>query len=380
MKILFIVRTYCAPDIRVERMTRSLTTEGYEVETFCLHRDDLPREQKWDGGLIRRIINVPESKGRHMVVKLLSVICFTWHVLHRGRRFNIVHCNDLDMLPLGILLKWCTFGRVGVIYDAHEYETEKYHRNGLKKQMAKFLEKLFIPFADHVITVSEAIADEYKRLYPRLSRPNVILNCPPFRDIESKDLFRKNLSLTKDQIIFLYQGGLFPNRGIEMIVDAFHNMTDKSKVIIFMGFGPMENYLRLIAEKEPNIFFHPAVTTNVLPDYTASADVGIIYYQNTCLNHYYCSPNKLFEYIMAGLPIIASDLYELRRILQSNHNGTVVANVDNGELPRVISIYDRKTIKKQSEQSIKLRHNYSWEQQESKLIMLYNKMGENLKS
>jgi hypothetical protein len=129
-KILCIVRTYCAPDVRVEKITKSLTEYDYDVTTFCLWDKSLPRQQVWDGGKIERIVHSP-IKNKSMVNKVFSIFYFFFITLFKGRLFDAVHCNDLDMLPIGVFLKWLSFGRIKVIYDAHEYETERFHHDGL---------------------------------------------------------------------------------------------------------------------------------------------------------------------------------------------------------------------------------------------------------
>ena len=72
-----------------------------------------------------------------------------------------------------------------------------------------------------------------------------------------------------------------------------------------------------------NIYFHKAVSPDVLLDYTSSADFGISTIEDSCLSYRYCLPNKMFEYLMAGIPVIVSNLYEMKRLVESNMVGTV---------------------------------------------------------
>jgi glycosyltransferase involved in cell wall biosynthesis len=113
--------------------------------------------------------------------------------------------------------------------------------------------------------------------------------------------------------IFLYQGGLGKGRGIEILLSAFVKNSNLTQAIIFMGYGPLEKEITLLAEEHENVFFHHAVSQSDLLSFTSSADVGVLFYENNCLNHYYCSPNKMFEYLMAGIPVITSNLFEIKK-------------------------------------------------------------------
>ena len=90
-----------------------------------------------------------------------------------------------------------------------------------------------------------------------------------------------------------------------------------------MGYGTLENLIQKISKEYKNIYFHKAVSPDVLLDYTSSADFGISTIEDSCLSYRYCLPNKMFEYLMAGIPVIVSNLYEMKRLVESNMVGTV---------------------------------------------------------
>jgi glycosyltransferase involved in cell wall biosynthesis len=229
---------------------------------------------------------------------------------------------------------------------------------------------LTIKKADAVISVSDSIADEYAKNYG-IRKPSLVLNTPYLTRIEKKDYFRKRFALSSDTRIFLYQGGLSRGRGIEILIDAF-SAVEPNSVIVFMGYGPLEQMVRAKAEEHSRIFFHEAVSPAVLLDYTCSADYGILFYENTCLNHYYCSPNKMFEYIMAELPVIVSNLYEMKRIVQSCGIGVVAkenTSTSLGEAVNLIATLDCETMKRNI---VDLKLKYNWEEQEKELLRVYN--------
>ncbi|GAG81946.1 unnamed protein product, partial [marine sediment metagenome] len=160
------------------------------------------------------------------------------------------------------------------------------------------VEKTLIRFVDATITVSNSIAEAYAKRY-RISKPALVLNCPPHTIVKKNNKFREKFGIPESKMIFLYQGGLSHGRGIEMLLEAFQRIDQNRVVLILMGYGPLEEKIKKISNQSSNIFLHPAVSPEELWEYTGSADIGVVAMKNTCLNHYYCLPNKFFEYAMA---------------------------------------------------------------------------------
>jgi glycosyltransferase involved in cell wall biosynthesis len=185
-----------------------------------------------------------------------------------------------------------------------------------------WLEDCLIHCADQFITFSDSIANEYSRLYAT-QEPHLILNCPVFVEQPKYNLFRENLFIGADQTIFLYQGGLSPGRGIELLLKAFSTLDTDKNVLVCMGSGSLEGLVREKSKEYRDIFFHEAVDHDILLRFTASADYGILFYEDACLNHRYCSPNKIFEYLMAGLPVLTSNLFEMKRLVETEAVGIV---------------------------------------------------------
>ncbi|MBF4323133.1 glycosyltransferase, partial [Vibrio anguillarum] len=206
--------------------------------------------------------------------------------------------------------------KVKLVYDAHELETEKNGLNGFRQRISKYIESLFIRSCDLIIVVGENIADWYANAY-KIERPLVVKNSPRFRLQAKKNLFRERLGILPNQKILLYQGGLMKGRGVQLILDAFKERKDSHVVAVFMGYGDLTTEVEQAAKNHQNIFYFPAVSPNVVLDYTASADIGISLIENTCLSYYFCMPNKLFEYAMAGIPVIVSDMKEMAEAVQA---------------------------------------------------------------
>ena len=93
-----------------------------------------------------------------------------------------------------------------------------------------------------------------------------------------------------------------------------------------MGYGEFESKIQSLSKSYNNIFFHEAVSPDVVLNYTASADVGIALIENTCLSYNFCMPNKLFEYAMSGLPVIVSDMIEMSNFVKTHQMGITIMN------------------------------------------------------
>ena len=403
-KVISIVLNPFTNDSRVLKENITLLNAGYDVEILALFKDGIDglKEQEDVQGInVRRLRRNPmtniktkttqkeniKNEGRikwfvrvtfniiKKVLKLFGVNLSLYKLFiqfaKEAKGADIIHCNDLYTLPMGVIVKKFYNKDVKIVYDAHEFETEVNGLKGRKKLFKKILEKLTISYADKVITVSDAIANEYAKMY-NIEKPALVLNTPNYQKIDKKNIFREELGIKDNQTIFLYQGGFSKNRGIEILVDTFKNIKDPNSVIIFMGYGPLEDFVQESAKEYNNIYFYPAVTPDVLLDYTCSADFGILFYENNCLNHYYCSPNKMFEYLMAEIPVIASSLYEMKRLVENNSIG-IVANENTSEgLQDAIEnavVLDKVVLQENIQ---KVKKVYNWEEQEKVLLDVYN--------
>lgn len=281
---------------------------------------------------------------------------------------GVINIHTLGLLPLGLILK-ILFG-VKLVYDAHELETEKNGLAGIRKSTFKWLESKLINYCNLVIVVSDSIADWYQQTY-NIKRPVVVKNSPNFRDFKRKNLFRDELGIDKEQTILLYQGGLVKGRGIELILDAFKHREDTEIVAVFMGYGELEDEIKAASLRYSNIYYYPAVSPKVVLDYTTSADIGIHLIQNSCLNHFYCLPNKFFEYAMAGLPIIVSNMKEMERYVIDGGFGEVLTGFSSKEINRAIDKLVNQDLEMLSKNAFMFAKNNSWEYQENEMLIAY---------
>lgn len=315
------------------------------------------------------------SKG--FSVQVVKYIEFTFRIFlfYRSKDIGLVNVHHLSLLPLGCLLKFGCGAKL--IYDTHELETERNGLKGIRQKLAKFVELFFIKKVDLVFVVSENTADWYEQNYA-IKRPTVVMNAPRLISVKKNNYFREHFRLRPDQKIVLYQGGLAPGRGIEEIIAAFSARRDDAVVVIFMGYGPLDELILSETKKSDKVYFHPAVSPNELLKYTVSADYGLCLIQNTCKSYFYCMPNKLFEYLMTGLPVLVSNMKEMREFVEKNEVGFVAMDSGVGSINNAIDEILAADLFKFQKNAKSASIKHSWEVQEKKMIadyqMLLNKI------
>ncbi len=371
MKIANLVFNNFTSDSRVLKESISLANGGFEVEVIAHGDRGLDKFEKEKNFTIRRFSYLNRDESKSILSKLGAYLNYLRLSAKHCKTFDIIHCNDLDTLALAFIVKTFYNKQIKVVYDAHEHETERHHQSDFDKKILKIVERFLLKYVDKTITVSEPIADEYAKLY-NIERPIVIYNTPEKIDIEKKDIFREKFNIPKEHIIFLYQGGLQPRRGI---LEFFNLIRGKEGVsYVIMGFGHLKDEILELTKTESNLYFHDAVSPDVLLDYTSSADIGVCIEENLCKSWDMGLPNKMFEYYMVGLPIVVSGLQELKRFVIENQTGFVIEDIFDQEefdrlLPTILEKYREKY--KNIE---KVKNIYNWQNQEKKLLKLYGEL------
>ena len=376
MNILHISLTNFMNESRVLKEARSsLKADSVEfIYIAALHEEPLSEYEKIDDYIIlKRFSLSSRALSKILFAQVLKYIEFFFRIFYVYRSKNIglvtVHC--LALLPIGFLLKSLLGAKL--IYDAHELETETVDLSGFRKILAKGVERLFISAPSLILVVSESIADWYTTNY-KIVRPTVILNTPTLQFVEKNNYFRKFFQLKSQQKIFLYQGNLGQGRGIELLIKAFSDRNDDNAVLILMGYGDLEHLAVKMSNISNIIFFHPAVPPEELLNYTAAADVGVALIENVCLSYFFCLPNKLFEYAMAGLPCIVSNGIEMQRVVEQADLGLVIDPDDENSISSAIEqmvLTDASLYHKKARYMVK---DFSWETQEQKLLTSLNKL------
>jgi len=374
-KVAVLVINEYVNDSRVIKQVESLSSK-YIVDVFALNNGAFNILERGSSN-VRIFRKVSYAKPSNFLIKkakqVFVYIQYFITSLLALNKYDIVHCNDLETLPIGIFGK--LFNRnLKVVYDAHEYETETlWMQNKFKKFLAKTLEGFLIRYADGVCVVSDGIANEYVRLY-NIEKPHLVLNTPKLVTIAKKDIFREQFGIPKDTKIFLYQGGLTKGRGIEILLESFCRLGDSKQVIVFMGYGYLENEVKKFAANNDNIYFHEAVSPEVLLSYTSSADFGISFIEDLCLNYRYCLPNKIFEYMMTGIPVICSNWIEMKEVVNTHQLGLVANTNDSQGFLECVRLSSSIDYAQLVEKVALARTIFNWEQQEKVIFTMYENL------
>jgi glycosyltransferase involved in cell wall biosynthesis len=371
------IHIYPSPITHESRMlkeTKTIADAGLADEIYLvgIGKENLPERERLDDK--RQIWRVRPKIGTQQSGLLTKSIRYAeWQArvffAFRGRNVRLVNCHSLPALPIGVLFK--LFAGARLVYDTHELETESDAAIGAKRLFYKMVEKSLIRYVDLVITVNESIARWYKKEYS-LIHVYAVRNVP-YQAKKGQD-FRNSILKTAfgieaDELLFIFQGSLSQGRGIEMILNAFTKV-DRRKHVVFMGFGPLEGLIREYEKVHSNIHFHPAVKPAQVSEYTSGADVGICLQEDMGLNHYLSLPNKFFEYITSGLPVIASDFPEMARVLDEAGCGWKVP-VDRAALLALINCISGDDVMVRRTRAREYRETIGWENEEKILLRAY---------
>jgi len=232
---------------------------------------------------------------------------------------DILWSNDLDTLPSNYLYsKW---KKVKLIFDSHEYFTEvpELINRPIVKGFWKFLERSMLPQAQHIFTVSPSIADLFKKEYQlnvKLLR-NVPTIHKPFVAVDNIKIEGKK--------ILIYQGAINVNRGIEFMVEAMLHL--QNTVLYIAGEGDIAEKIEQLIEQhhlEDKVKMLGRIHLEKLHAYTQQADLGLSLEEDAGLNYRFALPNKLFDYIQAGIPVLVSNLPEMKNLVDHYQLGETI--------------------------------------------------------
>jgi len=338
---------------------------------IALWEPGLEQQEVLDDGLsVWRVSLKSRSWPKNLVVQVIKYFEFAYRILARMRSSDItvITAHSVAALPVGVALKWLT--NTPLIYDAHELESEANGLSQVRRVFTRRMEGLWIRAVDRVVTVCDSIADWYVKAFP-IERPLVVRNVPiRVAAPETRStILRDEHGVPADKLLFLYQGSLAPGRGIGSLLTVFARPEMRSHFVV-MGYGELEAQVREAAAESPNIHFQPAVPPEKVLFYTSSADIGLCLIENTCLSYYYSLPNKLFEYLLSGLPVLVNDMPEQRRIVEEFNCGWVVPEAQ-AEQEALLSSIENDQFEVRRAGAIRAGESFEWAAEAAKLQALY---------
>jgi glycosyltransferase involved in cell wall biosynthesis len=371
-----------AVDPRAERQAQALSEAGLEVVVIApegepMHEPRFPVDRlpirRGPLHALRRRAGAALDSARGLEMNGLE------HEFFRRARMHdpdVVHVQELPLLRAGLALRRLTGAKV--VYDMRDWYPESPRVGARQREVLRSKERRHIAAADARITVNPLLAEAIARAYDvEVGIVSLAFDPPPGLHDGEHDLFRSELGIAPEARIALYQGWLAPERNLEHLVDAVALAATPVEVV-FMGYGEYgETLLERAAERGVADRVHLAETR---PRYdflrwTASADVGVIPYPSgRDLNSHLTSPNKLYEYIAARLPILANDLPYVRGVVEENGFG-VVAELESAEaFARALDGFPYERSDEFRRNMAKRAGEFTWARERPKLLAIYRSL------
>jgi glycosyltransferase involved in cell wall biosynthesis len=289
------------------------------------------------------------------------------------------HCHDQNTVLAGQLARRRAPGRV--IYDAHELYPYRNRPNPCrwKSLLFEIGDRYSARRCDAVITVNQSIAEHMGRRY-EIDPVDVVMNIPEVGGrMHDEDADVLDLSHIPRPRLF-YCGNITFNRGLEEAVASLVELPDCSLVVVGQGRGTYADDLRSLAASvgvQDRLHIFPPVPHQEVVRVAAQADIGLVMIKPSCLSYEYALPNKLFECLHAGLPMVASDLPELRRVVLGEEVGLVCDHDDPGSIAEAVKaiIADPELSEKMRLCAITAAETYTWDREREYLFGVYRRLG-----
>lgn len=397
-------------DPRVNRSAASLASAGYRVTLIALRWPEQPNEEETGWG---RIIRVGDANTRRLVNELnpvrrggerlfrfrqaLWLAHYAWR--YRSWRKKAVaaavaateeashvvwHGHDLTGLVPAAAARARSGG--STLYDSHELYLESGSLPRLPRLARRLLfayERRLVRRADAVITVNESIAAELSARYG-IATPSVVMNCPPLTLAPtSRDASPlRSLPSVGDARALVIHGSFSPGKGLLEATAALTRLPTDCKLVL-LGGGSLGDQLEALSRTDAfrgRLIIHPAVPQSELLAWLSGADVAVVAFTPDSLNQHYATPNRLFESLAAGVPVVVSDFPEMRRIVEEYDVGAVCDPTDPGSIASAVERLLGEPASARVERRARCRQavedTFNWERQVQSILAIYRRLGQ----
>jgi glycosyltransferase involved in cell wall biosynthesis len=389
-------------DSRVLREAGTLAAAGHDVTVYCLEGTipaDAPfRVVTWTprsgpvepGGGSPFVRSMSASRLKRAARQLSWLVGYARDLNAWGRwavgaagDVDVWHAHDLPgLLSIG---PHRTLG-ARLVYDSHEIYLDSGSAARLPRLFRRalgVLERRYVRRAAALVTVNEAYAEVLQRTRPR--RTVIVRNCPPVWSPtpSSRSLLRDAVGVDEMTPLVLYHGVFAPHRGVEQLAEAMLEDDLRGAHLALLGFGDLlPEFTRLAAEPRFGGRVHvvDGVPPDQLLDWVSGADVDVMALERSSLNHWLCTPNKLWESLATGVPVVVSDFPVMHRIVLDNSDGPLgeVCNPADARsiadaVGAIIAAPDRGADLRA--RCLRAAHDrWNWEKESARLIDLYADM------
>lgn len=381
MKIAMLVLNDMRNDARVSREARTLALAGHSVEVLALRSSSAEGIESRDGYTIRRVADATTASLRQPLRKYRQR-----RTREAGMRAaaiagapDTIHCHDTNTLGIGASAARAL--GIPYVYDAHELYPDSlmqrpFQRSALVQGYLRRLERRLVPGAAAVITVSDGLAEVLRERYG--VDPVVVTNSPELKPVADRSLLKRELGLAPDTVVALYQGGVMIGRAVDELVDAVARVPGLHLVV--QGTGEYEPAMRArVADRgiEGRVTFMGHVPYERLFDLTCGADIGTVFLDGVTLNHKLAWTNRMFVYLMAGIPIAATDLPGAAAVIGPSEAGLLAPPGDVDAMTDVLVrlASDPELRDRMGERGRRLaEERFNWQHEEQKLLAVYERV------
>lgn len=284
---------------------------------------------------------------------------------------DVLFSNDLDtLLPNYLVSK---IKHIPLIYDSHEIfcEVPELQKNSFKKKIWEWLESWIVPKLNKCITVNKSIANYFTNKY---QVPFIFVrNIPQYPKLQTIKT-REELKLPYGKKIIIFQGaGINVQRGAEELVESFKYLDD-TYLLLIIGSGDVISTLKnmvISLQLSTKVMFLDKMSATSLRHYTANANIGITIDKDTNLNYHFSLPNKVFDYIHSGIPILATQLPEIQMLIDRYKIGLFIHNHQPSHIAeKIIELINSQNYLEYKSNTIIAAVENNWDQERQKLIQL----------
>jgi glycosyltransferase involved in cell wall biosynthesis len=354
---------------------------GWDVVLIGIKDDETPEFEKRDGYVVKRVTLSSRRLPRGFGLKFIRFAEAIVRTFSAALREHADVYNSRDAYPLLVCWMAARLRGAKLVYDSDELNLDRnwsVSSNPWWRGAMKRYEGALARRSSLVITSDFGRAEVLTERYG--IDPVVVRNVPDLVEALDPDQQFRARAVGDRRYLLIYQGILVPNRGLSELVDAMRELPECRLAIV--GYGQLAKSLRDQVERDnmsDAVELFDPVPYEVLARYTAAADVGLIPIHGTCLSYALAAPNKLFEYMMAGIPIVASDLPEMAAVITAEQIGTLITDpsdpasiadavmrlLDGDESPAEIGARARRAA----------LDRYNWGIEQQKLLDAYGTLG-----
>ena len=372
MKVIILRSNSIDPDSRVEKETNAISNAGHHIGLVGWDRSSNKPTHRYEKSISGKnyclaLVGVKSSFGvgfrRNLIPLAKFQIRLLWYLWRNRHQYDVLHACDLDTSFTAFLIAKCA--RKKLVYDIFDYYVDSFSVPGILKRTIISLDQLIINSADAVIVCSEERVEQIKGSNPK--KLIVVHNSPP--KLAPQDISAKP---QEGRIRIAYVGILGPGRGLLEVVNFVTSNSDLCELHIG-GYGLLEAEIEEYSRNNENIVFYGRVPYEKTLQIESACDLITAIYDPLVANHRYAAPNKFYEALMLGKPLLVCNNTGIDRVVEDNDIGVAVNYGRTGIAEGFVELFSKRNNWMSMGERMRSLYtsSYSWEEMERRIKLLY---------